>query len=51
MGRRARHVKITAIQEVELPALRALLEAAVAQLTPPSAPGQHAATREVQKCA
>jgi hypothetical protein len=39
-GKRARHVKITAIEEVEMPALRALLEAAVAQLASASAPKQ-----------
>ena len=32
-GKRARHVRIAAVDEVETPALRALLEAAVAQLT------------------
>lgn len=33
-GKRARHVRIATVQEVDMPALRALLEAAVAQLTP-----------------
>ena len=37
-GKRARHVHITAIQEVGMPALRALLEAAVAQLASTSTP-------------
>ena len=38
-GKRARHVKIASIQEAESPELRALLEAAVAQVTPTSATG------------
>ena len=37
-GKRARHVHITALQEVEMPAVRALLEAAVAQLASTSTP-------------
>ena len=37
-GKRARHVRIAAVDEVETPALRALLEAAVAQLTLTSGP-------------
>jgi len=37
-GKRARHVHITTISEVEAPALRALLEAAVAQLASASVP-------------
>jgi hypothetical protein len=36
-GKRARHVKITVIQEVEAPALRGLLEAAIEQLAQASA--------------
>ena len=38
-GKRARHVRIASVQEAERPELRALLEAAVAQVTPTSAPG------------
>lgn len=37
-GKRARHVRISSIQDVEAPALRALLEGAVAQLASASAP-------------
>ncbi len=38
-GKRARHVRIATVQEAERPELRALLEAAVAQLVPASTSG------------
>ena len=50
-GKPARHVRITAIDEVETPALRALVEAAVAQLALTSVPREQTTSKEIQRCA